>query len=67
MKESNLFPDFVGWADGYAGLTCSFRDLIKVVEYIKNQKEHHSKRSFDEEYRRLLLESGIHIDERFFP
>jgi REP element-mobilizing transposase RayT len=67
MKNSGFFPDFNGWADGYAGLTCSYIDLIKVVEYVKNQKEHHSKRPFEEEYRSLLLEAGIHIDERFFP
>jgi putative transposase len=67
MKSSELFPDFNGWADGYAGLTCSFSDLMKVIEYIKNQKEHHRRTSFEEEYRKLLLESGITIDERYFP
>ena len=67
MKSSDLFPDFNGWADGYAGITCSYFDLGKVIEYIKTQKEHHERRSFEEEYRSLLLESGIKIDERYFP
>jgi hypothetical protein len=42
-------------------------DAGKVTDYIKSQQEHHSKFKFEEEYRRLLLESGIKIDERYFP
>jgi len=56
-----------GWAEGYAALTCSYMSVDKLIEYIKNQQEHHRKKSFEEEYRRLLMESGINIDERFFP
>jgi putative transposase len=37
-----------------------------VIEYIKNQQEHHKKATFEEEYRKLLDEQGIKIDERFF-
>jgi hypothetical protein len=29
--------------------------------------EHHRKKSFDEEYRSLIIQSGIKIDERYFP
>jgi hypothetical protein len=39
----------------------------RLVEYIKNQKEHHKKITFEEEYRILLLEYGITPDEKFFP
>ena len=67
MKDSCLFPDFNGWAEGYAAITCSIMNVNKLIEYIKNQQEHHRKKSFEEEYRRLLMESGISIDERFFP
>jgi REP element-mobilizing transposase RayT len=65
MKSSGLFPLFNGWADGYGSFTCSFMDMGRLIEYIKNQQEHHRKRTFEEEYRNLLLESGIKIDERF--
>jgi putative transposase len=67
MKKSGLFPLFEGWSDGYASFTCSYRDLSVLVEYIKNQQEHHKKKTFEEEYRRLILESGLEIDEKFFP
>jgi putative transposase len=67
MQESNLFPAFKGWAEGYGSFTCSYRDIGKVIEYIKNQEEPHRKKTFEDEYRRLLMEYGIKIDERFFP
>jgi len=67
MKESGLFPNFVGWAEGYGSFTCSYRDSDRIIEYIINQQEHHKKLSFEEEYRALLAEYGVVIDERFFP
>ena len=67
MKRSNLFPVFNGWAVGYGSFTCSYMDINRLIEYIKNQQEHHQKISFEEEYRKLLLEYGITPDEKFFP
>jgi putative transposase len=67
IKNSDFFPSFDGWAEGYGSFTCSYMDLGRLIEYIKSQKEHHKKKTFDEEYRNLLLESGVQIDERFFP
>jgi len=67
MKNSGLFPLFKGWAEGYGSFTCSFRDKDKLIEYIKSQQEHHQKKTFEEEYRLLLKEAGIELDERYFP
>jgi REP element-mobilizing transposase RayT len=67
MKNSMLFPLFIGWEEGYGSFTCSFMDINNLIEYIKNQQEHHKKMTFEEEYRKILLESGITPDEKFFP
>jgi putative transposase len=67
LKKKTEFPKFDGWADGYAALTYAYRDKDTVIDYIKNQQEHHRKLSFEEEYRKLLEEHNIEIDERFFP
>jgi putative transposase len=67
MKNNGLFKKFQGWAEGYGSFTCSFKDLDRLIEYIKSQQEHHRKKTFEEEYRLLIEESGIKIDERFFP
>jgi REP element-mobilizing transposase RayT len=67
IKASGLHPLFKGWSEGYGSFTCSFKDIGCIIEYIKNQREHHRKKSFEEEYRELLLQAGIEIDERYFP
>jgi putative transposase len=67
MKSEDLFPTFNGWAEGYGSFTCSYSDIGRLIDYIKNQQEHHRKKSFDDEYRNLLIESGVKIDERYFP
>jgi REP element-mobilizing transposase RayT len=67
LKQNINYSNFEGWADGYAALTYSFRDKEMIINYIKNQQEHHKKESFKEELRRLLEEQGVKIDERFFP
>jgi putative transposase len=67
IKNSKLFPAFKGWEDGYGSFTCSYSDINRLIEYIKNQKEHHKKLTFEEEYRLILMESGITPDEKYFP
>ena len=46
IKESGLFPDFRGWGIKYCALTYSYRERDKIINYIKNQQEHHKKRKF---------------------
>ncbi|MEI6089997.1 MAG: IS200/IS605 family transposase [bacterium] len=67
LKKSDKFHKFEGWAEGYAALTYSWKDKDMIVNYIKNQQEHHKKESFMEELRRLLQEQGIEINEMYFP
>ena len=67
MKNSGLFPLFKGWSEGYGSFTCSFKDKGRLIEYLKGQQQHHLKKTFEEEYRILLKEAGIEIDEKYFP
>ena len=67
LKQHSKFPDFEGWAEGYAALTYSWNDKDNIVNYIINQQEHHQTKTFQEEYRKLLEDFGIIIDERYFP
>jgi putative transposase len=66
IKQSKAHPNFSGWADGYGCFTCSINEKDRLINYIKGQKEHHKKESFEQEYRRILIENGIEIDERYF-
>ena len=65
MKDTGNFPKFESWAEGYFAATCSYRDKEMIINYIKNQKEHHKKVSFEDEYRALLKEHGIEWDEKY--
>jgi REP element-mobilizing transposase RayT len=67
LKQSGKFPDFTGWAEGYAALTYGWKDKEKIANYIKNQHEHHRTKSFEIELRKLLKEYGKEVDERYFP
>lgn len=61
------FPMLRGfaWQDGYGAFTVSKSNIPDVIDYIKNQREHHRKKSFQEEYLGLLKKHGIEYDERY--
>jgi REP element-mobilizing transposase RayT len=65
IQEQFLFRNFAGWQDGYAAFTYSFRDKDALIEYIKNQEEHHRKISSRDELIRLLDEHGVEFDEKY--
>jgi REP element-mobilizing transposase RayT len=66
LKQSGKFQSFNGWADGYAAFTYAYRDKETIINYIKNQQEHHKTTTFEEELRKLLTEHGVEINEKFF-
>ncbi len=66
LSSNPNFSDFEGWAVSFAGFTYGLNEKQTIIDYIMNQKEHHKKVSFEEEYRQFLIENGIDIDERYF-
>ena len=66
-KEAIELPQWNGWAEGYGVFSYSANEIDNVKQYIINQKEHHSRVSFIDEYRTWLLENGISPDVPFFP
>lgn len=53
------------WQDGFGVFSVCKSHADKVVEYIKNQRKHHEKRRFEDEYVELLRLHGIDYDERY--
>jgi REP element-mobilizing transposase RayT len=53
------------WQDGYGAFTVSKSNIAQVIGYIQNQREHHRKRTFQEEYLEFLRANGIEYDERY--
>ena len=65
IKDMGYFPDFPGWQVGYGAFTYTINDKAKIINYIKNQKEHHKTESSFDEYKRLLIENGIDFDIKY--
>ena len=61
------FPNLskFGWQDGYAIFSVSRSNVPAVIEYIKNQREHHKHQTFEEEYIELLKLHEVDYDERY--
>ena len=66
IKEGNIFPNFGGWQDGYGGFTYHIDALDNLIEYVKNQEEHHRIKTYEDEFRELLKEHKIQFDEKYF-
>ena len=54
-----------GWQSGYGSFSVSKSNLDTVRKYIVDQKKHHKKRSFQDEYRMLLRKHGLEWDEQY--
>ncbi len=50
INENKFLDEKFLWQIGYGAFSVSESHIEKVVKYIDNQKEHHKKQSFDEEY-----------------
>ena len=53
------------WQSGYEAFSVSQSNVVKVVEYIENQREHHRRRTFQEEFRAFLKRYQVRYDERY--
>ena len=62
LREHRI--DFL-WQDGYGAFSVSASNRDSVRNYIERQAEHHSKRSFEEEFVTLLKKSGVSFDEKY--
>jgi REP element-mobilizing transposase RayT len=53
------------WQEGYGAFSYSHSHLDSVVRYIRNQEQHHSRRTFKSEYMTLLRKFDIAFDEKY--
>jgi putative transposase len=61
------FPGYSNfyWQDGYGVFSVNPYELEIVVRYIANQKAHHQKRTFKDEFRGFLKKYNVEYDERY--
>lgn len=53
------------WQEGYGAFSYSHSQVNRVSAYILNQKKHHAKKSFLDEYKELLEKFEIPHDDRY--
>ena len=58
------YRDFA-WQGGYAAYSVSQSKVEVVEKYIQNQKEHHKRQSFKDEYIQFLNENGIDYKDEY--
>lgn len=59
INENKLSKYKFQWQNGYGAFSYSKSQVDKVYKYINNQKEHHKKYSFKDEYIKLLQKFEI--------
>jgi REP element-mobilizing transposase RayT len=62
-QQGSQFADF-HWQDGYSGFSVSESGVQRCIEYINNQRQHHTRLTFKEELVILLKKHGMEYDER---
>jgi REP element-mobilizing transposase RayT len=65
INENKLSFGKFEWQVGYGAFTYSRSQLKSVINYIDNQKEHHKKTSFLDEFRQFLKKYEVDYDERY--
>lgn len=53
------------WQDGYGAFSVNPAEIDVVIHYIENQKEHHSTKTFQDEFRAFLKKYKVEYDERY--
>ena len=62
--EFHLRPRFA-WQQGYGAFSVSISQIPATIAYINNQKKHHAKRTFEDEFIAFLKKHSVDYDPRY--
>ena len=65
INDNRLLKSTFAWQKGYGAFSYGHSQINDVCQYIINQKEHHRKHTFMEEYTKLLDIFEIPYEERY--
>ncbi len=65
IKDNSLSKFKFSWQEGFGAFSYSHSQIDNVIKYVMNQKEHHRKVSFKEEYIDFLKKFEIEHDEKY--
>lgn len=62
--KGDEFTSF-SWQAGYGAFSIGASNVDQLLSYIRNQKKHHQKISFKDEYRAFLKKYNVEYDEKY--
>ena len=65
INDHKLCKSRFEWQSGYGVFSYSKSQVPAVINYIKNQKEHHKKKTFLNEYKSFLEKFKVDYDEQY--
>lgn len=65
IKTIDKYYKKFSWQEGYGAFSVSSSSVVKTINYIRNQNEHHKAMTFREEYKSFLEAYGIKYDEKY--
>lgn len=63
INKQKIVNGHFGWQKGYFALGVSESRIEVVRSYIKNQEDHHSRKTWGQEYEELILKHGFELIE----
>jgi len=67
-NSNRIMPYKLFWQDTFSAFSVSEGNLDRVTKYILNQKKHHAKKSYDEEFDAMIKKFGLpHIGNDAMP
>ena len=61
INKNNLTPQKFEWQDDYFAVSVNESGINKVRDYIKNQEEHHKKKTFQQEYEEFMQKYDLKL------
>lgn len=65
LNECKNYEGTFSWQNGYGAFTVSASQVGRVQYYVKNQKEHHQKSSFQDEFLAFLKQNQMDYDPTY--
>ena len=65
INEKNWFSHKFNWQEGYGAFSYSRSHIDNVYNYVKNQEQHHRKKTFRDEYIEFLKKFEIEYDKKY--
>lgn len=65
INENKFTPFKFQWQEGYGVFSYSHSHIDRVAKYVMNQKEHHRKKTFKEEYMEMLQKMNVDYDNKY--